>query len=129
MRQRHFDLHLLIPLHADIWDTAGQERFNSLHSSYYYRAHACIMVFDVTRKARASGGVGLRASEALPACVWGGLRGASHVASPPVAQLRLGTTAGCGVGPSSCYARGWWPLGGSVAHGYGKPVCRGADGP
>lgn len=36
--------------HADIWDTAGQERFNSMHASYYYRAHACIMVFDVTRK-------------------------------------------------------------------------------
>ncbi|PNW70497.1 hypothetical protein CHLRE_17g722350v5 [Chlamydomonas reinhardtii] len=35
---------------CDIWDTAGQERFNSMHSSYYYRAHACIMVFDVTRK-------------------------------------------------------------------------------
>lgn len=35
---------------VDIWDTAGQERFNSMHSSYYYRAHACIMVFDVTRK-------------------------------------------------------------------------------
>ncbi|KAG2497370.1 hypothetical protein HYH03_004528 [Edaphochlamys debaryana] len=35
---------------TDIWDTAGQERFNSMHSSYYYRAHACIMVFDVTRK-------------------------------------------------------------------------------
>uniref|UniRef100_A0A7S0S4Z4 Rab-like protein 2A n=1 Tax=Chlamydomonas leiostraca TaxID=1034604 RepID=A0A7S0S4Z4_9CHLO len=34
----------------DIWDTAGQERFNSMHASYYYRAHACIMVFDVTRK-------------------------------------------------------------------------------
>eukprot|EP00798_Chlamydomonas_sp_ICE-L_P019430 gene19430-26088_t len=34
----------------NIWDTAGQERFNSMHSSYYYRAHACIMVFDVTRK-------------------------------------------------------------------------------
>ncbi|KAG1678809.1 hypothetical protein FOA52_012849 [Chlamydomonas sp. UWO 241] len=34
----------------DIWDTAGQERFNSMHSSYYYRANACIMVFDVTRK-------------------------------------------------------------------------------
>mmetsp|Transcript_29385 Transcript_29385/g.53919 ORF Transcript_29385/g.53919 Transcript_29385/m.53919 type:complete len:239 (-) Transcript_29385:628-1344(-) len=38
----------IIPI--DIWDTAGQERFNSMHSSYYYRAHACIMVFDVTRK-------------------------------------------------------------------------------
>jgi GTPase SAR1 family protein len=37
---------------VDIWDTAGQERFNSMHSSYYYRANACIMVFDVTRKVR-----------------------------------------------------------------------------
>lgn len=34
----------------DIWDTAGQESFNSLHPSYYYGAHACIMVFDATRK-------------------------------------------------------------------------------
>ena len=37
-------------LTADIWDTAGQDRFNSLHPSYYYRAHACLMVFDVIRK-------------------------------------------------------------------------------
>ncbi|CAM9190309.1 unnamed protein product [Discosporangium mesarthrocarpum] len=36
---------------ADFWDTAGQERFNSMHPSYYYRAHACVLVFDVTRKA------------------------------------------------------------------------------
>jgi Rab-like protein 2 len=35
---------------VDFWDTAGQERFNSMHPSYYYRAHACILVFDVTRK-------------------------------------------------------------------------------
>lgn len=35
---------------VDIWDTAGQERFTSMHPSYYYRAHACILVFDVTRK-------------------------------------------------------------------------------
>jgi len=35
---------------VDFWDTAGQERFNSLHPSYYYKAHACVMVFDVTRK-------------------------------------------------------------------------------
>ncbi|PIK58468.1 putative rab-like protein 2A isoform X2 [Apostichopus japonicus] len=32
------------------WDTAGQERFSSLHPSYYHKAHACILVFDVTRK-------------------------------------------------------------------------------
>ena len=35
---------------ADIWDTAGQESFKKLHPSYYYGAHACIMVFDATRK-------------------------------------------------------------------------------
>lgn len=35
---------------VDFWDTAGQERFNSMHPSYYYKANACIMVFDVTRK-------------------------------------------------------------------------------
>lgn len=35
---------------VDFWDTAGQERFASMHSSYYYRADACVLVFDVTRK-------------------------------------------------------------------------------
>lgn len=35
---------------TDFWDTAGQERFSSMHPSYYYRAHACVLVFDVTRK-------------------------------------------------------------------------------
>merc|ERR1711988_1219321 len=25
----------------DFWDTAGQERFNSMHPSYYFKAHAC----------------------------------------------------------------------------------------
>jgi Rab-like protein 2 len=35
---------------VDFWDTAGQERFNNMHPSYYYGAHACILVFDVTRK-------------------------------------------------------------------------------
>jgi len=34
----------------DIWDTAGQECFNTLHASYYFGAHAAILVFDVTRK-------------------------------------------------------------------------------
>ena len=34
----------------DLWDTAGQDRFNSLHPSYYFRAHACILCFDITRK-------------------------------------------------------------------------------
>jgi len=35
---------------VDFWDTAGQERFASMHPSYYHSAHACILVFDVTRK-------------------------------------------------------------------------------
>ncbi|KAG8518001.1 Rab-like protein 2A [Galemys pyrenaicus] len=35
---------------VDFWDTAGQERFHSMHASYYHKAHACIMVFDVQRK-------------------------------------------------------------------------------
>lgn len=35
---------------VDFWDTAGQERFASMHPSYYYRAHACVLAFDVTRK-------------------------------------------------------------------------------
>ena len=39
----------LAPVHflinsTDFWDTAGQERFDSLHPSYYYAAHACILV-------------------------------------------------------------------------------------
>ena len=38
------------PLSVDIWDTAGQECFNNLHPSYYFGAHACILVFDITRK-------------------------------------------------------------------------------
>lgn len=35
---------------VDIWDTAGQERFATMHPAYYHEAHACILVFDVTRK-------------------------------------------------------------------------------
>lgn len=35
---------------VDIWDTAGQERFATMHPAYYHNAHACILVFDVTRK-------------------------------------------------------------------------------
>ena len=38
------------PIKVDFWDTAGQEKFSSLHQTYYYGAHACILVFDVTRK-------------------------------------------------------------------------------
>jgi Rab-like protein 2 len=35
---------------TEIWDTAGQERFNVLHSSYYWNADVCLLVFDITRK-------------------------------------------------------------------------------
>lgn len=38
------------PVQVDFWDTAGQERFQSLHPSYYHRAHVCVLAFDVTRK-------------------------------------------------------------------------------
>ncbi|KXJ21587.1 rab-like protein 2A [Exaiptasia diaphana] len=37
-------------VNVDFWDTAGQERFSSMHPSYYHQAHACILVFDITRK-------------------------------------------------------------------------------
>jgi hypothetical protein len=39
------------PVKVDFWDTAGQERFNPMHPAYYHQAHACILCFDVTRKA------------------------------------------------------------------------------
>lgn len=29
---------------SDLWDTAGQECFQTLHPSYYFGAHACILV-------------------------------------------------------------------------------------
>lgn len=35
---------------VEFWDTAGQERFNNMHPVYYHSAHACILVFDSTRK-------------------------------------------------------------------------------
>ncbi|XP_062508614.1 rab-like protein 2A [Corticium candelabrum] len=38
------------PVEVDIWDTAGQEKFQTMHASYYHQSHACIMVFDITRK-------------------------------------------------------------------------------
>lgn len=47
-RKWHHESNLFII--SDFWDTAGQERFSSLHPSYYHQAHACIMVFDSTRK-------------------------------------------------------------------------------
>lgn len=34
----------------DIWDTAGQEQYSSLHPSYYFGAHVCLLVFDLKRK-------------------------------------------------------------------------------
>ena len=37
-------------LKVDFWDTAGQERFNSMHPSYYFGAHCCLLIFDITRK-------------------------------------------------------------------------------
>jgi Ras-related protein Rab-1A len=31
-----------------IWDTAGMEKYQSITSSYYKGAHACIIVYDIT---------------------------------------------------------------------------------
>lgn len=39
-----------VEVDVDIWDTAGQERFATMHPAYYHDAHACILVFDATRK-------------------------------------------------------------------------------
>mmetsp|Transcript_65316 Transcript_65316/g.131357 ORF Transcript_65316/g.131357 Transcript_65316/m.131357 type:complete len:259 (-) Transcript_65316:348-1124(-) len=36
---------------VEFWDTAGQERFQKVHPAYYDGADACILVFDVMRKA------------------------------------------------------------------------------
>ncbi|CAF1299544.1 unnamed protein product [Adineta ricciae] len=38
------------PVEVEFWDTAGQEKFDNLHHSYFHQAHACIMIFDATRK-------------------------------------------------------------------------------
>ena len=46
---RHNAVHNDVEYKIDIWDTAGQDSFNKLHPSYYYGAHACILVFDATR--------------------------------------------------------------------------------
>ncbi|XP_035579233.1 rab-like protein 2B [Zalophus californianus] len=52
--QLNLTVHPFIPVvqggGIDFWDTAAQERFQSMHASYYHKAHACIMVFDVQRK-------------------------------------------------------------------------------
>ena len=34
----------------DFWDTAGQAKFDNLHESYFFEAHAALVVFDTTRK-------------------------------------------------------------------------------
>eukprot|EP00474_Spongospora_subterranea_P011272 CRZ11730.1 hypothetical protein [Spongospora subterranea] len=47
---RHTAHHEGKPVSVEFWDTAGQERFTSMHPSYYYGAHLCILAFDVTRK-------------------------------------------------------------------------------
>ncbi len=49
-RERSVSLSDNYFLTSDFWDTAGQECFQSMHPSYYHQAHACILVFDATRK-------------------------------------------------------------------------------
>ena len=38
-------------LKLQVWDTAGQEQFQSLTSSYFRRAHAVVLVYDVNNRA------------------------------------------------------------------------------
>lgn len=33
-----------------IWDTAGQERFRSVSQAYFRNSHACIAVYDITKR-------------------------------------------------------------------------------
>lgn len=42
-------------INAALWDTAGQESFRSLGTSFYRKAHAALVVYDVTRKASFDG--------------------------------------------------------------------------
>jgi len=42
-------------LKLQVWDTAGQEQFQSLTSSYFRRAHAVILVYDVNNRASFTG--------------------------------------------------------------------------
>jgi len=32
----------------DIWDTAGQEMFNNIHPTYFFEAHAALLVYNMT---------------------------------------------------------------------------------
>ena len=33
-----------------LWDTAGQERFQAISQAYLRNAHACVAVYDITRR-------------------------------------------------------------------------------
>eukprot|EP01138_Halocafeteria_seosinensis_P004605 gb/GECG01004711.1/.p1 GENE.gb/GECG01004711.1/~~gb/GECG01004711.1/.p1 ORF type:complete len:250 (+),score=37.48 gb/GECG01004711.1/:1-750(+) len=35
-------------IRLDLWDTAGQERFRSIVSQYFRKAHAVVLVYDIT---------------------------------------------------------------------------------
>lgn len=43
-RSWHNNISYFFFILLDFWDTAGQERFSNMHPSYYYQAHACILV-------------------------------------------------------------------------------------
>lgn len=56
---------------VDFWDTAGQERFQSMHASYYHKAHACIMVRGQRGGTQALGKAGLRGGAEGPSSAGG----------------------------------------------------------
>lgn len=41
---------LLPPQKLEIWDTAGQETYLSITRTYYRNSHACLLVYDITRR-------------------------------------------------------------------------------
>lgn len=44
-----------VTLRFEIWDTAGQEKYHSVTPLYYRGAHAALLVYDITKRVRASG--------------------------------------------------------------------------
>lgn len=47
IKQVKIDDHVI---KLQLWDTAGQERFHSISQAYLRNAHACIAVYDITRR-------------------------------------------------------------------------------
>ena len=40
----------MVRVKCQIWDTAGQERYNAITKTHYRRAHAAIVMYDITNR-------------------------------------------------------------------------------